>query len=320
MERFTNEGSTTLGSGIDNAVTSLTVASSASFPSAGDFRVRIDSEILIVTAVSGTTWTVTRGAEGTTAASHSSGAAVTHVLTKGGLEGIVGNMVQTGTFSARPAAGIPGRWYLPTDGPVIFFDDGTNWLGYGPCYPLTPPVAADFAWVNQGGASLIDSHGAIRVVTTPTGGDNLRIQKKTAPATPYTITAGFIVDFAMDSAAGVGLCLRQSSDGKLVVMTLLAQNAAQAYIITGKYNSPTSFSANYALLKFPAGGGRILWLQFEDNGTTRYMRWSWDGINWYLLHSVGRTDFCTPDEVGWYVQGSTSSVDAAGTLVSWKQT
>lgn len=40
------------------------------------FRVIVDDEIMIVTAVSGGNWTVTRGADGTTAASHLAGAAL----------------------------------------------------------------------------------------------------------------------------------------------------------------------------------------------------------------------------------------------------
>jgi len=85
VERFTNNGESTLGSGIDNAVTSLTVASASSFPTAGNFRIRIDDEIMLVTGVSGTTFTVTRASEGTAAASHSSGATVRHVLTAGAI-------------------------------------------------------------------------------------------------------------------------------------------------------------------------------------------------------------------------------------------
>jgi hypothetical protein len=80
-ERFTNNASTTLNGAINNAVTSLVVTSAATFPTAGNFRIRIDDEIMLVTAVSGTTFTVTRAQEGTAAASHSSGATVREVLT-----------------------------------------------------------------------------------------------------------------------------------------------------------------------------------------------------------------------------------------------
>jgi len=66
----------TLSSSINTSVTSLTMASSSSFPSSG--TVLIDSELITYTGnSSGTLSGLTRGASGTTAASHSSGATVT---------------------------------------------------------------------------------------------------------------------------------------------------------------------------------------------------------------------------------------------------
>jgi len=66
----------TLSSSINSSVTSLTMASSTSFPSSG--TVLIDNELISYTGNSGGTLSgLTRGASGTTAASHSSGATVT---------------------------------------------------------------------------------------------------------------------------------------------------------------------------------------------------------------------------------------------------
>jgi hypothetical protein len=66
----------TLSSGINASVTSLTMASSSSFPSSG--TVIIGSELITYTGnSSGTLSGLTRGASGTTAATHSSGATVT---------------------------------------------------------------------------------------------------------------------------------------------------------------------------------------------------------------------------------------------------
>ena len=66
----------TLSSSINTSVTSLTMASSSSFPSSG--TVLIGSELITYTGNSGGTLSgLTRGALGTTAASHSSGATVT---------------------------------------------------------------------------------------------------------------------------------------------------------------------------------------------------------------------------------------------------
>jgi len=67
----------TLSSSINASVTSLTMASSSSFPSSG--TVLVDNELITYTANdnSGTLSGLTRGASGTTAATHSSGATVT---------------------------------------------------------------------------------------------------------------------------------------------------------------------------------------------------------------------------------------------------
>jgi len=81
IERFANKASTTLASGIGSGDLSLTVASAALFPTSGQFRIIIENEILLVTNVAGTTFTVTRGQEGTTATSHGSGMPVTCILT-----------------------------------------------------------------------------------------------------------------------------------------------------------------------------------------------------------------------------------------------
>lgn len=78
------ESNTTLSAGITTTgQTSISVASANDFPRHGTFKVRIDTEILYITAGGGTgTWTVTRGQDGTTAATHSSGAAVTEVISR----------------------------------------------------------------------------------------------------------------------------------------------------------------------------------------------------------------------------------------------
>jgi hypothetical protein len=64
----------------------------------GQFRIVISSEIMIVTAgASGTSWTVTRKAEGSTEASHPAGSSIYNVLTAGALGG-----------QSNPEASVPG--------------------------------------------------------------------------------------------------------------------------------------------------------------------------------------------------------------------
>jgi hypothetical protein len=70
--------STTLTAGMTVDQTLIVVASASGFPTVAPYLVQIDSELLLVNAgVGTTTWTVTRGQMGTTAATHSAAAAVT---------------------------------------------------------------------------------------------------------------------------------------------------------------------------------------------------------------------------------------------------
>lgn len=74
---------TTLSSGINSTATSITVGSVSGFPGSFPYTLILDQdtvseEVVNVTAASGTTLTVTRGQDGTTGVSHSSGADVNH--------------------------------------------------------------------------------------------------------------------------------------------------------------------------------------------------------------------------------------------------
>lgn len=98
---------------VDTTGTSLTVAAAAPASlQSGQFRIRIDNEIMVVTAgQSTTTWTVTRGAEGSTAATHANGAKIRHYLTAASLLLAavpdwqdLGNLGATETITAAPRA------------------------------------------------------------------------------------------------------------------------------------------------------------------------------------------------------------------------
>lgn len=72
----------TLSSGVNASDTTLTVSSTTGYPTAPFTialeRGTVNEEVVLCTAKSGTTFTVTRGYDGTTGKSHSSGAAVEH--------------------------------------------------------------------------------------------------------------------------------------------------------------------------------------------------------------------------------------------------
>lgn len=89
MEQITNFGRTTLTSGIDDDDTSIAVGDGSVFPSSGNFRLNCEDELMLCTARSGSTLTVTRGIEGTTPASHSLGRVITQVITAGSITALL---------------------------------------------------------------------------------------------------------------------------------------------------------------------------------------------------------------------------------------
>ena len=76
---------TTVTTGITNTGTSVIVGSTTGFPSSFPYCLALDynassEEVVLVTSASGTTLTITRGYNGTTAISHNVGAVVRHVI------------------------------------------------------------------------------------------------------------------------------------------------------------------------------------------------------------------------------------------------
>ncbi len=90
QEQYSNHGGTTLSAAMDATQTSLPITSAAGLPGRPQYRVRVDDEIMLVTGGAGTlTQTVVRGAEGTAAATHATGAPVNHVLTEGSAQNLL---------------------------------------------------------------------------------------------------------------------------------------------------------------------------------------------------------------------------------------
>jgi parallel beta-helix repeat protein len=154
-EIFTNQAQTTVSSGGTGApssgtVETWTVASSSSFPAASssatpptqfhvcDTAAGKTSEIIAVTNVSGTTWTVTRGAEGSTPVTHASGFTVMQDVTAGFLGSVAtgkGSGVTvlvpaptgaTATDTPNVVAAISSLATALASGPAtLLFQDGT---------------------------------------------------------------------------------------------------------------------------------------------------------------------------------------------------
>lgn len=227
-----------------------------------------------------------------------------------------GNVTYTSAYSSPPASPNAGDLWFPNNGFYVLRYSGSVWIPWGPIYPFVEPIDANYAWINQGSASVVTTNGGIFLQGTATAGPSLRIRKKAAPSTPYTVTIAFLPRFPSTVFSGGGLIWRQSSDGKIISVEL---DGDSTIAIVAKWNSPTSFSAAYTT----AGAyryGSCVWLRITDNGTDRISSISMDGQNFVVIQTVGRTDFLTADEVGFFVKDQSSSYAGALTLLSWKET
>lgn len=233
-----------------------------------------------------------------------------------------GDETLTDAYGSRPSPSNDGDLFFPSDGFYVERDTGAAWVPWGPLFPMTAPVDGDYAWINQGGASVSTTKGGIFLNGPATAGNNLRIRKKAAPSTPYTITAAFFTLSDPRATANVGragLVFRQSSDGKLHGFFLYF-NGVPIELFSSKFTDATTFSAHY-----PGFGvalqqrGGLYWLRIADDGTNRKGSISSDGQNWVEVHSVSRTDHLTADEVGFFVNANDATYGVGMTLLSWKQ-
>jgi hypothetical protein len=83
---FANGAQTTLASSCTSGAATISVVSALAFPAA-PFHIVVDTELMTVTLVIGTTFTVTRGIEGSGAQAHAAGAVVTNTVTAGDFAG-----------------------------------------------------------------------------------------------------------------------------------------------------------------------------------------------------------------------------------------
>lgn len=230
----------------------------------------------------------------------------------------------SGPYASRPAAGIRGRRYLPTDAPFLSIDDGAAWDNFGPLLALNEPKQYSWSWVNQDTATVDDSKGVIFLENTTSNGNlqGLNLRVKSAPAVlPYTIVTAILPLFPLAITAGVGVCFRENSSGKLLAVELF-MNTYFPGITVIRCTSPTAVAAT-VVAEYPA-----YWTSFSGcwlvrliyTGTNVTISLGSDGYNWRQIYTEAKTaSFTTaPDQVGFYVNPYNQA--AAMTLLSWKET
>lgn len=333
-EGYANNPSTSLSAAITStSATSLTVASSSGFPSSFNFRILVESELMLVTAVSGTTWTVTRGVEGTTAATHGSGATVIHPLTTQALLNLVIQSHGGTVAGARRQLNLIDTssvtWSLtddPTNNKMDIQATATSTSGYVPppgVLAPTAPVIGDFTTDASAitGASITSANAVIVCHSPGINSDACLVAYMAAPATPYSITAQIRCGGFYYNSSG-GLMFRLSSTGQFHMIGQQYNGTPSSAIVVNRYTNNTTYLGTD---KTAGGSGSCVfdWLKIVDDGTNRSFYASTDGYNWLEVYSVARGTFITPDQVGFLFNGNTNTsgtdFGAYLSIVSWSQ-
>jgi hypothetical protein len=186
---------TTLASGISNSASSMTVATGTGAALLGGvtlasgnidtFSVAIDpdtqnEEIVFITANSSDTFTILRGQSGTSAISHTGGAAVKHVFVsealnafEAGLNEVIPLNAQTGTTYTL-AAGDAGQLVTLSNAGAITLTVPTN--------ATLPFAIGTQITITQSGAGTVTVAGAVGVTVNSADGD-LKLRTQWSAAT-----------------------------------------------------------------------------------------------------------------------------------------
>jgi hypothetical protein len=325
---------TTLAGAIGETDTTLTVSSASGFPPADTFRIRLDDELLLVTAGAGTTaWTVTRGVEGSHARNHAAGATVLFTVTEAGLSNYLGLTTRAmyGTVAARPATALDGARYFHSDAPYDALYTGGAWQFYGPRQrfkplPISSGAPAGFTQIGSTtGVTVSTANGKVTVKCPPaaTVVDSWRCFVKTLPSLPFSVTACMHSDGYPADYWTIGLILRDSVGGKLINYGMNYRAANPGCTVESvRWTNLTTFNSLLDATRFiHTIPFRVTWFRLRVTSTTITCEWSPDGISfWRQWHTEALTAFLPAvDQVGFGVTSANTSQYASVSVLSWEE-
>jgi hypothetical protein len=260
LEVYANNPSTTVSAGGTTApaggtVETWTVASSSSFPptelGATQFHVAdpaLPSEMITVANVSGTSWTVTRGAESTTPVAHAAGFTVVQVVTAGVLAGLAYPAWQfpVQAYGAQGDGKI-GTGGTGTSGTATFTDAGASFIN-------AAAPAGDVGKViiiNQG-------TGSATVATNPFVGTIIAVNS----ATSVTLNAN------LAATCAAAPYIYGTDDAAAINAAILA--AAQWAVTTGNYKAQVMFEPQMYMLGALVQSTAYQWSPFNTGLSYTY--------------------------------------------------
>ena len=301
--------------------TTIAVYDASSFytPAAGEeYTVRMGTELMLLTGVSGSNLTVTRAQGGTTAGTYSAGEVIFTVLSSDDLEYHT-TFDQAGTRISRRRE---LNFIAGTNITLALTDNSTSaradltisaaaggagtapFPGIGNCvYPFTaPPTSSNWTWLNQGtygAVSDVNSTVLLSVSQNVSNADNLRGLIRPLPnsGSNYTLNFGLNMALRTDNTTFGRLCLYDNGSGKAVFIGLTYNGSYAPKYLAAQFTNVTSNSGSNYWAEY-CDPTAMRFMRLRDDGSGRYFGWSPDGVNFMERYVSSRTNFITPTHYG----------------------
>lgn len=232
-----------------------------------------------------------------------------------------GNTTVFATTSGSSSSGNCAKW--DSSGNIV--DNGSVCGGsgtggsYGPT--LTPPPAAsNWTAVNLGSCSaLADSNSALFASCPADGGGtccNKHLWVKSAPATPWTLTAKWRSVGYNTTYSRTGIVLRESSTGKLWDVGFTWSET----MVGSFWPSATGTVGAGSCTDYPMPWQHTdIWWKVYHDGTNVTISWSPDGYNFVEFCQKSKTAYASTDwdQIGFGVESRNSVVGSGIILLSW---
>ena len=180
--------------------------------------------------------------------------------------------------------------------------------GIGALWTLTPPVSSAFTWVNQGSATVSNNPASLILTAPVASSTNMRCLVKSAPSTPYTLTA--LCYFGGDPSTTVaqsGILLREASSGKLISLHFL--NVSGLKLEINKWNSATSYNSTVSSTATNEAFRDRCYLQIANSGTVATFRYSFNGLYWVDITTSNLSGWVTAyDQIGMFCNSENSKI------------
>jgi len=294
QQRIPNSAETVLSAPSAPSDTSISVLNASDFPTEGVFHVIVDNEIMVVTQVSGNTFTVIRA----DSVNHVNGSQVRAVIAQGSIDRFLAEQC----FPMSPQR--PSFRIADTNGNII--------------------TSSDFTVVNGSTLTLTDDPGGAIIMRQPNSAITTISQiVRPTLATPYVITGAYRLNAVSVTGAEGGIYgphfRRSSNNSTLNWRHRPFDQLSERWRVEHNLGDVFQNGVN-AFRRFEPSPAGIVWFKLEDDGVDLQMRVSFDGIYFIDIFSQGRTVELggAPDQVGISIN-NLSTNEGYVQLLAWQE-